>query len=421
MLTEANILQGYEAARQMYAQMGVDTEKAMKACGRVPISVHCWQLDDCTGLEARSGALTGGIQTTGNYPGKARNFDEIKADYEKALSYIPGSKKLSIHAMYLDNHGKPVDRDQIEPEHFDGWIDFANELDVGLDFNPTFFSHEKSSSGYTLSSSDEAIRSFWVEHGKRCRKVAGYIAKRTGKPVMNNIWIPDGEKEFPIDTLSPRERLRESLDEILQEKYPGLTDSLESKLFGIGSECYVTGSHEFYMGYTVSHGNVYLTLDTGHFHPTETVSGKLSAILPFVPGVLLHVSRPERWDSDHVVAYNDELRRAALELVRFNRFDKIQVALDYFDASVNRVIALAVGARNMRKALLEAFLTPNATLRKMEEKGDTSARLAVQEECKVMPLGLVWNYYCLKNGVAPDMDWITDAQKYERKVLASRV
>lgn len=416
----SDIQKGYEIAREIYVKYGVDIDEAIEKCAQIPISIHCWQIDDVGGFEGKGGALTGGIQTTGNYPGKARNFEEMFSDLEKVLSYIPGVKKIGIHASYLDNKGKFVDRNEIEPEHFDKWIEFANKNGIGLDFNSTYFSHPKSESGYTLSSADEEIRKFWIEHAKRSRKISAYIAEKTGKPVVHNLWIPDGEKEVPIDTFSPRARLKDSLDQIFEEKYENVIDAVESKLFGIGSEAYVVGSHEFYMGYVMSRKDLAITLDSGHFHPTETVSSKLSAVFQFTDKVLLHVSRPVRWDSDHVVNFDDETRNIMSELARMQAYDKTYISTDYFDASVNRVMALGVGVRNTAKAILDSFLLPVEMLKEIEVKGDTSGRLALTQEIRALPIGLIWDAYCEKNGIPTSPEWIEDARKYERDVMLQR-
>lgn len=413
-VTMSLIEKGYELAKEVYAKYGVDVDEAIRRCDAVPITVHCWQADDGQGLEGSGLAMSGGIQATGNHPKRATNFEEITADLEKALSLIPGEKKVNVHAIYLDNGGSFIDRDQIEPKHFDRWIDWANAHGWGLDFNGTYYSHRLSENGYTLSNADDDIRNFWIEHGKRTREISAYIAERTGKPVVLNTWIPDGEKEVPIDTLSPRLRLIDSLDQIFEKKYDNVIDAVESKLFGIGSEAYVVGSHEFYMGYAMKRDDLLITLDTGHFHPTEMVSAKLSAMLPFVKGILLHVSRPVRWDSDHVVNFDDETRSIMAELVRLDAFDKVYVALDYFDASVNRVLALAAGARNTRKALLEALLQPTEMLKKLEKEQNNSVRLGLSQEIKSLPFGFVWDYYCEKQGVGSGSDWIAEAEAYEQ-------
>ena len=419
-----SIQKAYELAKEAYAACGVDTDEALRQMDEIPVSLHCWQFDDVLGFENSGLTLSGGIQTTGNYPGRARNFDEMIADYEKSLSYIPGKNKVNIHASYLDNKGAHVDRDAIEPAHFEGWADWANNRGVGLDFNPTFFSHRLSEDGYTLAHPDQAVRDFWIEHGRRCRKISAYLGKKTGKPCVMNIWIPDGEKEMPVDTYAPRERFCRALDEMCREAYPEAChlDALESKLFGIGSESYVVSSHEFVMGYVLTRQNMLLTMDEGHFHPTEYVSPKVSAALLFAQkGVLLHVSRPVRWDSDHVVAFDDETRALMREIIRLGQLDRTYIATDYFDASINRVMAMTIGARNTKKALLEGLLQPVEELMRMEQEGDRSTRLAVTETLKTMPLGAVWNYYCEKNGVLSDLNWIPDAQAYEKDILAKRV
>lgn len=417
----SSAMQGYVLAKEQYAKYGVDIDQAIRICDQIPISVHCWQLDDIRGFESGAGELTGGIQTTGDHPGKARNFEEMTADLEKVLSYLPGEKKVSLHAFYLDDRGENVDRDQIEPKHFERWIDWAVANQVGLDMNGSFFSHPNSASGYTLASSDPEIRRFWIEHGKRTREIAAVMAKRTGKTVLNNIWVPDGEKEVPIDTMTPRQLLKSSLEEVTAVPYEGVVDSVESKLFGIGSESYVVGSHEFYLGYGLTHSNTLVTYDTGHFHPTESVAAKLSSTLLFKDRLLLHVSRPVRWDSDHVVSFDDETRAIMSEIVRLNALDKVYIALDYFDASINRVMALAIGARNARKALLEALLQPVDLLRTAEQSGDLGSRLALQQELKAMPLSLVWDYYCESREILTGKDWVDDAKAYETNVLFKRV
>lgn len=413
----------YEYAKELYATYGVDTDEAIKRLNEIPVSLHCWQFDDVSGFENSGLGLSGGIQTTGNYPGKARNFDELRADFEKALSFIPGKNKINVHAFYLDNGGKPVDRDEIEPKHFDTWIQWANAQKVGLDFNPTFFSHKNCKDGFSIAHKDKSIREFWIEHGRRCRRISEYMGKKTGQLSTMNIWIPDGDKEVPVDTYAPRERFAEALDamcaEKLDEKYH--LDSLESKLFGIGSESYVVGSHEFVMGYVLTRQNMAITMDEGHFHPTEYVSPKLSSALMFSKkGVLLHVSRPVRWDSDHVVAYDDETRALMREIVRIGDYDRTYIALDYFDASINRVMAMTIGARNTKKALLEALLQPVAQLKQFEADGDRSSRLAITEELKALPVSAVWDYYCEKEGAKTGLDWIKDAQQYEKDVLSLR-
>lgn len=412
------IRQGYEFARELYAGYGVDVEKAIAECDRTPISVHCWQGDDVAGFEKNGGALTGGIQATGNYPGRARTPEELRADIDFAFRFIPGVKKVNLHANYLESDAC-VDRDGIEPAHFEKWADWAVERGIGLDFNPTFFSHPKSENG-TLSSADEQVRQFWIEHDRRCRRIGSYFAQRTGKECVINHWIPDGCKEVPVDTLSPRLRLKDSYDRIFEDPAPGVVDALESKVFGIGAESYTVGSHEFYLCYTMGRDDVIATFDTGHFHPTETVSGKLSAMLAFKPKLLLHVSRPVRWDSDHVVNFDDETRAIMDELVRMDALDRVYIATDYFDASINRVAAWVIGVRNARKALLEALLAPVDTLKSLEAAGDNTARLAWTQEFKAKPFSLVWDYYCQTRGCGVGLEWLDEVKKYEAEVTLRR-
>lgn len=416
-----NIEKSYEIAKSIYAEFGVDTDEAIKTLDQVPVSVHCWQGDDVAGFEESDTGLTGGIQATGNYPGKARNMSELQMDLDKALSLIPGNSKVNLHAIYMDNKSVRADRNEINHNHFAAWADWAVEKGIGLDFNPTFFSHPKST-GYTLSSSDPGIRNFWIEHGKACRKIGEFFGRKTGKTCITNIWIPDGEKENPYNSIEPRQRLMESLDEILSEKIdPSLNkDAVESKLFGIGSESYVVGSHEFYMGYVLTRKNVLLTLDTGHFHPTETVSGKISALLCFLPELLLHVSRPVRWDSDHIVIYDDELKRLMQEVVRCGALDKVNIAMDFFDASVNRIAAWVIGSRNTRKAVLAALLEPQNLFREAEAQGDLTKRLLMLQEYENMPLGAVWNYYCHIKGIPTGSALLSEIKDYENKVLSLR-
>lgn len=415
--------QGFNIAKELYSKLGVDLDKAIARVNDIPLSLHCWQGDDVTGFENRGGSLSGGIAVTGNYPYRARTLEELRQDLEEAMKHIPGKLKVNLHAIYLDSQGKKVDRDEITPSHFESWADWAVSNKIGLDFNPTFFSHPKAADGYTLSHRDDDIRNFWIRHAKQSRKISEYFGRRTGIPCVTNIWIPDGEKEVPADTKAPRERLTAALDEILQEKISSEynIDALESKLFGIGSESYVTGSHEFYLGYVLTRKNAILTVDTGHFHPTEQISAKLSAIYNFCDGLLIHLSRPVRWDSDHVVTYDDELRSIMREIIRTDGLDKTYLALDYFDASINRIIAWIVGARNARKAALEALLEPVELLKEYERNGDRSARLALSEELKTMPFGLVWNYYCEQNGIPKDLEWLEGIKQYEKKVLSKRV
>lgn len=413
-----NLQKGYELAKELYAQYGVDVDKAMAICDSTPLSLHCWQGDDVVGFENSEGALTGGIQTTGNYPGKAQTPEQLRSDMDFAFRFIPGVKKVNIHASYLES-GKPVDRNEITPEHFKNWADWAVEKGYGLDFNPTFFSHPKSENG-TLSAADEDVRRFWIEHDLRCREIGGYFAYRTGKPCVINHWTPDGSKEFPVDTLAPRLRLKDSYDQIFAKDIPGVVDAVESKVFGIGLEAYTVGSHEFYMCYAMSNDKVIATFDTGHFHPTEMVSAKLSAMLAFKDKLLLHVSRPIRWDSDHVVAFDDETRAIMEELVRMNALDRVYIATDYFDASINRIVAWVVGARNTRKALLAALLQPVDKMKAMEAAGDLSSRLAYTQEFRAAPFSLVWDYYCARENAGAGLSWLDDVKKYEADVLLKR-
>ena len=412
----------YEAARQRYAELGVDTDKAMERLSRIAISLHCWQGDDVGGFETAGAELSGGgIQATGNYPGKARTIDELRSDIEKALSLIPGKHRLNLHACYLDNGGKFVDRNEITVEHFRSWIDWAKANGLGMDFNPTYFSHEKAASGFTLSHVDKGIRDFWIEHGIACRKIGAEMGKQLGSTTVTNVWIPDGYKDIPVDCWGPRARLVDSLDKIFAEKLDLKVhlDAVESKLFGIGAESYTVGSHEFYLGYAVSRQKL-LCLDAGHFHPTEVISDKISSVLMFIPELLLHVSRPVRWDSDHVVILNDELCAIAQEIVRSGKLDKIHIGLDFFDASINRVAAWIIGTRCMIKALLLALLEPAEKLRATEQSGDYTCRLAMLEELKTLPFGAVWDYYCLKADVPVGADWLKEVRQYEDKVTNLR-
>ena len=416
-----NIEKAYEAARQAYGEMGVDTNAALDRLAGIPVSLHCWQGDDVGGFENPEAGLDGGLAVTGNYPGKARTIQELRADADKALSLIPGTHRFNLHAIYAETGGKRVERNALGPEHFAGWIDWAKERGMGLDFNPTFFSHPKADSGRTLSSDDEGIRHFWVEHGIACRRIGAAMGKALGTPTVTNVWIPDGSKDIPVDRKGPREVLARSLDEIFAEPLDVTynLDAVESKLFGIGAESYTVGSHEFYLGYAVSR-NKLLCLDTGHFHPTEVVSDKISAVLAYVDELLLHVSRPVRWDSDHVVILDDELRAIAQQLVRSGYLDRVHIGLDFFDASINRVAAWVIGTRCMIKALLLALLEPVEMLVKAERSGDLTARLALVEELKTMPFGAVWDYYCLKQSVPVGRAWLGEARAYEQAVLSQR-
>ena len=417
-----DVNKGYEIAKEFYAQYGIDVDKAIEIADSTPISMHCWQGDDVNGLEKKEGGLTGGIQVTGNYPGAARNGEELRADIEKAMEFIPGELKVNIHACYMEAD-EFVDRNEIEPKHFDKWVNWAKEKGIGLDFNPTYFSHPKSDNG-TLSAADDDIRAFWVEHGIRCRKIGEYFAKETGKTCVINHWTPDGDKEFPIDTLSPRLRMKDSYDKIFEatKDVEGVMDGIESKVFGIGLESYTVGSHEFSMGYVVSKNkdHIIMTLDTGHYHPTEVVSAKLGSIFAFSDHVLLHVSRPVRWDSDHVVAFDDETKAIMEELVRTGKLADTYIATDYFDASINRIAAWATGMRNTRKAILYALLQPTDLLKKLEAEGDNTSRLAVSQEFKAAPFALLWDYYCAKSGKGTGLTWLEEIKKYEKEVLSKR-
>lgn len=411
----------YNLARERYAEWGVDTDLALKRLGRIPVSLHCWQGDDVGGFESPDAELTGGIQATGNHPGKARTAAELRADLDKALALIPGTHRLNLHAIYAEADGQRVDRNELEPRHFSRWIDWAKERGMGLDFNPTYFSHPRADDGFTLSHPDPAIRDFWVEHGIACRRIAAAMGGELGTPAVANVWIPDGYKDTPVDRKGPRERLRDSLDRVFAEPFDAavLLDSVESKLFGIGSESYVVGSHEFYLGYAVAN-RVLVCLDTGHFHPTEVVSDKISSVLTWVDEMLLHVSRGVRWDSDHVVTMTEELQAIAFELVRGEYLERVHIGLDFFDASINRVAAWVIGTRNMIKALLMAMLEPLDKLRAAEATGDFTSRLALLEEAKSMPAGAVWDLYCLQSGVPVADCWLADVQAYGKAVVAQR-
>jgi L-rhamnose isomerase len=415
--------QAYQIAKEQYAALGVDVDAAMRKLAKIPISLHCWQGDDVGGFETVGAQLSGGgIQATGNYPGKARTVAELRADVEKALKMVPGKHRLNLHACYLENGGKFVDRNEMEPKHFQGWIDWAKSKRLGMDFNPTYFSHAKAADGFTLTHPDKAIRNFWIEHGICCRKIGAEMGRQLGSTTVTNVWIPDGYKDIPIDRTAPRERLSDSLDKIFAEPIdPKIhLDAVEAKLFGIGAESYTAGSAEYYMGYAVSRQKL-LTLDAGHFHPTEVISEKVSSVLLFCPGLLLHVSRPVRWDSDHVVILDDELQAIAKELVRSGKLDRIHIGLDYFDASINRVAAWVIGTRNMLKALLIALLEPTAALRKVELKMDYTERLVKLEEMKSLPWAAVWDYYCAQKGVPVGAAWFDDVRQYEAQVLSKRV
>ena len=422
MSSAEQVSQAYELASEAYAELGVDVKAAMAALEKISISLHCWQGDDVGGFETADGLTGGGIMATGNYLGKARNADELRQDLDKAYSVIPGTHRLNLHAIYGEFGGKKVDRDEVAPEHFANWVAWAKEQGIGLDFNPSYFSHEKAADGMTLSSYNAETRKFWIEHGKACRKIGAYFGKELGSSCTTNFWMPDGYKDIPADRLKPRALLQESLDEIFAESIdPALNqDAVECKLFGLGSESYVVGSHEFYMGYAVKNQKM-LCLDAGHFHPTEVISDKLSSVLLYVPEVLLHVSRGVRWDSDHVVILSDELQAIAQEIIRHDFQSRVHVGLDFFDASINRIAAYAIGTRSMIKALLMALLEPTEQLREMEIVGDFTSRLAMLEEMKTMPFAAVWDYYCQQQNVPVGRQWLAEVKAYEADVLSQRV
>ena len=409
----------YEYAKECYAKIGIDTEAVLDKLAQVPVSIHCWQGDDIDGFE-NSAVLSGGIMTTGNYPGKARNPEELMADIEKVLSMVPGKHKINLHAIYAITD-TPVDRDKLEPKHFEKWVEFAKKNNVGLDINPTLFSHAMAADGLTLSHPDEKVRRFWIDHCKAMREIGAYFGKELGITCVNNIWIPDGYKEIPADRMGPRQRLKDALDEILSVKYDKkyLIDTVESKVFGIGVEAYTVGSHEFYMNYAAKNDCLCL-LDNGHYHPTEMVSEKIPSMLLFADKIALHVTRPMRWDSDHVVIFDDELKEIAKEIVRCDALDKVLIGLDYFDASINRVAAWVVGTRNMRKALLFAMLLPHDELKKCQDEGNYTKMLAMNEEYKFYPFADVWNEFCKRNGTPEGDSWYAQVEEYEKEVLSKR-
>ncbi|PAE42509.1 L-rhamnose isomerase [Bacillus sp. 7884-1] len=416
-----SIKENYELAKQAYAKWGVDVDEVVEKLKNVPISIHCWQGDDIGGFEVNKSELSGGIDVTGNYPGKATTPEELRSDLDKALSLIPGKHRVNLHAIYAETNGEVVERDQLEPKHFENWLNWAKEKGLGLDYNPTLFSHPKAADGLTLSHPNEEIREFWINHCIGSRKIGEYFGKELGTPALTNIWIPDGYKDIPSDRLTPRKRLKDSLDKIFavekDENYN--LDAVESKVFGIGSESYVVGSHEFYLNYAMKNNKLCL-LDTGHYHPTETVSNKISSMLLFSEKLALHVSRPVRWDSDHVVILDDELKEIALEIVRNDALDRVIIGLDFFDASINRVAAWTIGTRNMIKALLYAMLVPNEYLKQLQEEGNFTERLALMEEFKTYPFGAVWDYYCEKMGVPVRESWLEEVKVYENEVLSKR-
>lgn len=411
----------YESAKEIYKAIGVDTDEAVQKLENVKISMHCWQGDDVIGFD-HDGPLTGGIQTTGNYPGKARTPEELMADIDKVLSYIPGKHKINLHASYaIFEDGEFVNRDKLEPKHFKKWVEFAKERGLGLDFNPTLFAHDMVKDNLTLSSPDEATRRFWIDHCKACIRISQYFAEELGQPCMMNIWIPDGYKDIPADRVAPRRRFRDALDEILSIDYDKtkVYVALESKVFGIGLESYTVGSSEFCVSYAATRGILSL-LDNGHYHPTEVVSDKIPSLLLFNDKIALHVTRGVRWDSDHVVLLDDETKEIAKEIVRNDALDRVFIGTDYFDASINRISAWTIGMRNMQKALLYALLSPNKQLAQLQEEGKLTQLMMQQEEMKTYPMGDVWNYFCEKNGVPVGEKWFEDCEKYEKEVLSKR-
>ncbi|MGF1635930.1 MAG: L-rhamnose isomerase [Cyclobacteriaceae bacterium] len=416
------IIKHFEIASEMYQKLGVNTEKVLQAMETIQISLHCWQADDVAGFESEGAKLQGGgLAVTGNYPGKARNIDEVRADIEKAMSLIPGKQRLNLHASYGDFKGKPVDRNEISIEHFEGWAQWARENSVSIDFNSTLFSHPKAESGFTLSSKEDEIRKFWIDHVKKCREISNYLGAQQGDTCIHNLWIADGSKDITIDRMGHRTLLRQSLDEIYQTEYSAshMKDALESKLFGIGSEAFVVGSHEFYLGYVLKNHKI-ICIDNGHFHPTEVVGDKISALFQFTDEILLHLTRGMRWDSDHVVTMNDESILIAQEIVRSGVLDKVHIGLDFFDASINRIGAYVTGTRAALKSFLYALLEPTEVLKKHENEGRLFERLALLEELKSMPFGAVWNYYCYKNNVPASYDYINEIGQYEKDVTSKR-
>ncbi|RKF17867.1 L-rhamnose isomerase [Alginatibacterium sediminis] len=420
MNTTEQIQSSYVNAQKIFSELGIDCEKVMEILNQIPVSMHCWQGDDVSGFENPDGELTGGIQATGSYPGKAKSPAQLRADIDFAMSMIPGKLRLNLHAIYLESD-TPVERDEIKPEHFAKWVDWARDARVGLDFNPSCFSHPLSADNMTLSHPDSEVRDFWVRHCIASRKVSEYFGKELGSPSVMNIWVPDGYKDVPVDRLSPRKRLAESLDRIIAEPISKQyhKDAVESKLFGIGTEAYTAGSNEFYLGYAATR-DVLLCLDAGHFHPTEVISDKISSASLYVEELLLHVSRPVRWDSDHVVMLDDETQAIASEIIRNDLTERVNIGLDFFDASINRIAAWVIGTRNMKKALLKALLEPTAQLKDIESKGDFTSRLAFLEEAKSLPWAAVWDYYCLQQDVPVRADWLKDVKQYEQEVLLKR-
>jgi L-rhamnose isomerase len=417
----SSIESAYRLARERYGALGVDTNNALETLSRTAISLHCWQGDDVGGFETSATALGGGLVATGNYPGKARTPDELRADFNQAFALIPGKHRVNLHAIYGEFGGKRIDRDEIEPAYYKNWIAWAKSNGLGLDFNPTCFSHPKAADGFTLAHRDRAIRQFWIDHCIRCREIGAAMGQALGQTCITNVWVPDGYKDTPADRTAPRVRLAESLDAIFKKSLPAKynLDSVEPKLFGIGSESYVVGSHEFYLGYAISRKKL-MCLDAGHYHPTEGIADKISSVLQYVPELLLHVSRGVRWDSDHVVILNDDLLAIAREIAANGFLDRVHIGLDYFDASINRVAAWVIGTRNMLRALLIALLEPTKKLRAAEANGELTTRLALQEEIKTLPFGAVWDFYCERKNVPVGDTWLADVQQYEKRVLNAR-
>lgn len=412
----------YESAKKVYGSLGVDTDAAIETLKSIPVSLHCWQGDDVTGFD-HEGPLTGGIQTTGNYPGRARNPEELMADMNLAIRLMPGKKKLNLHASYaIFEDGKGVDRDALKPEHFKKWVTFAKERNLGIDFNPTFFSHEKVKDGLTLSSPDEDTRKFWIAHGKACIRISEYFARETGVPCVMNIWTGDGYKDIPADRMGPRMRYKDSIEQILSEPFDRklVKPCVESKVFGIGVESYTAGSAEFTLSFAATHEGCLPLMDNGHYHPTEVVSDKIPALLCYYPEIALHVTRPVRWDSDHVVLFDDETKEMAKEIVRCDGLKRVYMALDFFDASINRIAAWIIGFSSWQKALLNALCTPNRLLKELQDEGRLTELMIMQEELKTFPLGDIWAEYCRQNGVAADSDWFEEVKRYETEVLRKR-
>ncbi len=421
-MNKQRIQQAYQLAKEEYAELGINTDTVLEKMKEVVISLHCWQTDDVGGFETPDSSLSGGgIQATGNYPGKAHTIQQVRADLEKVLSLLPGKQRLNLHAIYGDFQGECIDRDQIEPKHFQSWIDWCKKQGIGMDFNASCFSHPRAADGYTLSSKNEENRRFWVEHLKRCRAISAEIGKQLGSTCVHNIWIPDGSKDTPVDRNGYRVNLKKSLDEALKVKYPGewMKDAVESKLFGIGVESMTVGSHDFYLGYAIKN-NTLICLDNGHFHPTEQVGDKISACLQWVDEVLLHVTRPIRWDSDHVVTLNEDVQLIASEIVRNNFLSRVKIGLDFFDASINRIGAYVIGTRAAQKAFMIAMLEPIKTLIELEESGKNFERLALLEELKTKPFGAIWDYWCLQEGVPVGESYVSEIQQYEKEVLLKR-